>query len=122
MLFVSLLFLKVFHWLASDRVEMVSHPTGGFSISYLHSQSVLLLPATLARHQMEQTAQVTRLAHVRMIGILSNLWFFDVVLLIFAVEAILIEGPTVMIMFASEVSSCRLAGLAFRHSARLKLT
>lgn len=23
-LFVSLLFLKVFHWLASDRVEMVS--------------------------------------------------------------------------------------------------
>lgn len=24
MLFVSLLFLKVFHWLAADRVEMVS--------------------------------------------------------------------------------------------------
>lgn len=26
LLFVSLLFLKVFHWLAGDRVEMVSLP------------------------------------------------------------------------------------------------
>jgi E3 ubiquitin-protein ligase synoviolin len=25
LLFVSLLFLKVFHWLASDRIEAVSH-------------------------------------------------------------------------------------------------
>lgn len=29
LLFVGLLFLKVFHWLASDRVEMVSTPAEG---------------------------------------------------------------------------------------------
>ncbi|GAA6001327.1 hypothetical protein JCM10207_006610 [Rhodosporidiobolus poonsookiae] len=73
MLFVSLLFLKVFHWLASDRVEM-----------------------------MEQAAQVSRLAHVRLVGLLSLLWLADILLLIFAVDSILLDGPTVMIMFASE--------------------
>ncbi|GAA5940062.1 hypothetical protein JCM10213_004929 [Rhodosporidiobolus nylandii] len=73
MLFVSLLFLKVFHWLASDRVEM-----------------------------MEQAARVTRLAHARMVGLLCLLWLADILFLIFAVDSILLEGPTVMIMFASE--------------------
>ncbi|GAA5882481.1 hypothetical protein JCM16303_001758 [Sporobolomyces ruberrimus] len=73
LLFVSLLFLKVFHWLASDRIEA-----------------------------MEQTQSVTRLAHARMIGLLSLLWVADVVMLLFAADCILVEGPTVMIMFASE--------------------
>ncbi|GAA5900819.1 hypothetical protein JCM5296_002192 [Sporobolomyces johnsonii] len=73
LLFVSLLFLKVFHWLASDRVEM-----------------------------MEQAAHVSRLAHARMIGLLSLLWLADLVLLLFSVDSILLDGPTVMIMFASE--------------------
>ncbi|KAK4704777.1 E3 ubiquitin-protein ligase synoviolin, partial [Phenoliferia sp. Uapishka_3] len=36
-------------------------------------------------------------------ALLSILWFVDILLLGFAVESILIEGPTVMIMFASEV-------------------
>ena len=53
---------------------------------------------------MEQSAQVPRLAHIRMLGLLAILWLMDLVLLIFAIETILIEGPTVMIMFASEVS------------------
>ncbi|KAK4054562.1 E3 ubiquitin-protein ligase hrd1 [Microbotryomycetes sp. JL201] len=73
MLFVSLLFLKVFHWLASDRVEM-----------------------------MEQSAQVPRLAHVRMVTLLGILWIVDVLFVVLAVESILIDGPTVMVMFASE--------------------
>lgn len=54
---------------------------------------------------MEQTQSVTRLAHARMIGLLSLLWVADVVMLLFAADCILVEGPTVMIMFASEVSS-----------------
>lgn len=54
---------------------------------------------------MEQSAQVTRLAHARMLGLLSILWILDACLIMYAVESILIEGPTVMIMFASEVSS-----------------
>ncbi|KAM0750435.1 hypothetical protein T439DRAFT_314824 [Meredithblackwellia eburnea MCA 4105] len=73
LLFVSLLFLKVFHWLAADRVEL-----------------------------MEQSANIPRLFHLRMGALLSMLWAVDILLLIFAVESILIEGPTVMIMFASE--------------------
>ncbi|BGO91614.1 hypothetical protein NBRC10512_008061 [Rhodotorula toruloides] len=72
-LFVGLLFLKVFHWLASDRIEM-----------------------------MEQAAQVSRLAHARMIGLLSLLWLADIACLFYAVESIMLDGPTVMIMFASE--------------------
>ncbi|BGP32312.1 E3 ubiquitin-protein ligase hrd1 [Rhodotorula toruloides] len=72
-LFVGLLFLKVFHWLASDRIEM-----------------------------MEQAAQVSPLAHTRMIGLLSLLWLADIACLFYAVESIMIDGPTVMIMFASE--------------------
>jgi len=39
-----------------------------------------------------------------MMGLLSLLWIADIVMLLFAAECILIEGPTVMIMFASEVS------------------
>ncbi|GAA5820133.1 hypothetical protein JCM11251_005497 [Rhodosporidiobolus azoricus] len=73
MLFVSLLFFKVFHWLASDRVEM-----------------------------MEQTARVSRAAHARMVGLLSLLWVSDVFLMVYAIDSILFDGPTVMIMFASE--------------------
>ncbi|KAM0791258.1 hypothetical protein ACM66B_005734 [Microbotryomycetes sp. NB124-2] len=73
MLFISLLFLKVFHWLASDRVEM-----------------------------MEQSAQVPRVAHVRMISLLGVLWLIDGLFVVLAVESILIDGPTVMVMFASE--------------------
>lgn len=57
---------------------------------------------------MEQSAQVTRLAHARMLGLLSILWILDACLIMYAVESILIEGPTVMIMFASEVSSAAL--------------
>ncbi|GAA5984220.1 hypothetical protein JCM10908_006098 [Rhodotorula pacifica] len=73
LLFVGLLFLKVFHWLASDRIEM-----------------------------MEQAAQVSRLAHARMVGLLALLWLADIGCLVFAIESIMIDGPTVMIMFASE--------------------
>lgn len=53
---------------------------------------------------MEQSANVSRLAHFRMMGLLSLLWVADIVIVLFAAECILVEGPTVMIMFASEVS------------------
>lgn len=52
---------------------------------------------------MEQSANIPRLFHFRMGALLSMLWVVDILLLAFAVESILIEGPTVMIMFASEV-------------------
>lgn len=71
--------------------------------------------------QMEQSAQVTRLAHIRMVGLLTTLWILDALMLLFAIESIMLEGPTVMIMFASEVRFCSsgsfgTAGADFRPS------
>lgn len=53
---------------------------------------------------MEQTATVPKLFHWRMVALLSLLWLVDSMLIVFATECILIEGASVMIMFASEVS------------------
>ncbi|PWN38131.1 uncharacterized protein FA14DRAFT_118203, partial [Meira miltonrushii] len=74
-LFGTLLFLKVFHWLSADRVEY-----------------------------MEQSPSVGRLFHVRMIAILSMLFEFDLFLATFAVEVLIIdkERKGIMIMFANE--------------------
>ncbi|KAI5480569.1 E3 ubiquitin-protein ligase synoviolin [Pseudohyphozyma bogoriensis] len=75
--FVGLLFLKVFHWLAADRIELAS---------------AFHFPLVFGR---------SRLIGV-MGALLSWLWLFDALLLAYAVESILLDGPTVMIMFASE--------------------
>lgn len=57
---------------------------------------------------MEQSANISRVFHARMISLLTILWVADVMFLIFSLNTIFIEGPTVMIMFASEVSSSRI--------------
>lgn len=98
LLFVSLLFLKVFHWLAGDRVELVSFP-----LEALREGERAECGAKSWLGQMEQSANIPRLFHLRMGALLSMLWFVDALVLVFAIESILIEGPTVMIMFASEV-------------------
>lgn len=54
---------------------------------------------------MEQSPNISRLFHFRMIALISILWVVDIAFLAFAVDSILIEGPTVMIMFASEASN-----------------
>ena len=51
---------------------------------------------------MEQSPSIPRIFHMRMITVLSTLWLFDLVLILFAAESIFMEGPSVMIMFASE--------------------
>lgn len=56
---------------------------------------------------MEQSVDISRLFHVRMTALLALLWVADVMFLVFSIESILTEGPTVMIMFASEVRSLR---------------
>lgn len=93
-LFVSLLFLKVFHWLASDRVEMVS---------CYHTLNADDCDTQLPRlFQMEQAPTIPRLFHFRTVTLLSLLWIVDVALVAVAADSILTEGPSVMIMFASE--------------------
>lgn len=85
LLFGTLLFLKVFHWLCSDRVEL-----------------------------MEQSQTVSRLFHARMISVLSTLLCLDFFLVAFTIEVLLIDKQRmgIMIMFASEVSSKRSKHLA----------
>ena len=107
LMFGTLLFLKVFHWLSSDRVEWVS--------AALASLSGELQAATVSTHlhgprshtsQMEQAPTIPLSFHVRMNCLFWTLLCVDVSLVIFAVEVILLqrERVGVMIIFASEVS------------------
>ncbi|PWN42003.1 hypothetical protein IE81DRAFT_282564, partial [Ceraceosorus guamensis] len=75
LLFGTLLFLKVFHWLCEDRVDF-----------------------------MEQAPSLSRLFHVRMVCVLWTLLCLDIFLVAFACEIILLHKQQVgvMILFASE--------------------
>ncbi|CAO1627564.1 unnamed protein product [Sympodiomycopsis kandeliae] len=74
-LFGTLLFLKVFHWLCSDRVEL-----------------------------MEQSQSVSRLFHARMVSVLWTLLCLDLFLVAFTIEVLTLDKQRmgIMIMFASE--------------------
>ncbi|CAH7672297.1 expressed protein, partial [Phakopsora pachyrhizi] len=73
-LFISLIFVKCFHWLASDRVEW-----------------------------MDQSPEPPgRLFHARMISVLSLIWFTDLILIAYATESVLLHGPSVVLMFEME--------------------
>lgn len=110
-LFTSLLFLKVFHWLAADRVEMVSQLSlpgasgdtlrGIRSPALAHSIAGQCVDASLCR-QMDSSPSIPRIFHLRMVTVLSTLWIIDACLIVFATDSILLDGPSVMIMFASE--------------------
>lgn len=71
--FTLLLTVKIFHWLAQDRIEY-----------------------------MEQTIEVARSFHVRMSSIIALLFTVDVWLVASCLNKILAHGPNVMIMFAFE--------------------
>ena len=51
---------------------------------------------------MEQLPNVGRVFHVRMVAMLTVLGLADIALLVYAAESVLLEGPSVMLMFASE--------------------
>ena len=72
-MFVSLLFVKIFHWLAGDRVEF-----------------------------MEQSPTSTRLQHVRVCGLVAMLVTLDVAFLSYAVAHTLKRGPSVLLLFGFE--------------------
>lgn len=73
-LFISLIFVKCFHWLAALRVEW-----------------------------MDQSATPPgRLFHARMISILSIIWVTDMLLIAYATESVLLNGPSVLLMFEME--------------------
>ena len=72
-MFVSLLFVKIFHWLAGDRVEF-----------------------------MEQSPTSTRLQHVRVCSLVAVLVTLDVAFLSYAVSHTLSRGPSVLLLFGFE--------------------
>ncbi|KAI8575763.1 hypothetical protein K450DRAFT_136014 [Umbelopsis ramanniana AG] len=71
--FTTLLFLKIFHWLCQDRVEY-----------------------------MEQTPAVPANFHARMISLMSALLVIDCRLASRAISTIMVKGPNMMIMFGFE--------------------
>ncbi|EGG00751.1 uncharacterized protein MELLADRAFT_93052 [Melampsora larici-populina 98AG31] len=73
-LFISLIFVKCFHWLASDRVEWMD----------------------------QSPTPPGRLFHARMISVLSLIWITDLLLIAYATESILSEGASVILMFEME--------------------
>ncbi|MBW0525416.1 hypothetical protein O181_065131 [Austropuccinia psidii MF-1] len=73
-LFISLIFVKCFHWLASDRVEWMD----------------------------EAVNSPGRLFHARMISVLSLIWWTDLLLIAYATESVLLHGPSVVLMFEME--------------------
>ncbi|KAG2183306.1 hypothetical protein INT43_006311, partial [Umbelopsis isabellina] len=73
--FTTLLFLKIFHWLCQDRVEY-----------------------------MEQTPVVPKSFHFRMISLMSLLIVIDCKLASHAISTIMVKGPNMMIMFGFEYS------------------
>ncbi|KAE8244860.1 hypothetical protein A4X13_0g6202 [Tilletia indica] len=74
-MFGTLLFLKVFHWLSEDRVDY-----------------------------MEQTPSVSKLFHVRMISMLSTMALVDLALVAWSLEAIYLDSKQLglTIMFSTE--------------------
>ncbi|RXK38218.1 hypothetical protein M231_04502 [Tremella mesenterica] len=70
-----LLFLKCFHWITADRVDYMDQiPPPGPPISY----------------------------HLRISSIISLLTAVDMILVIYSLETIILDGPSAMILFASE--------------------
>ncbi|OBZ85157.1 E3 ubiquitin-protein ligase HRD1 [Choanephora cucurbitarum] len=72
-IFTTLLFLKIFHWLCQDRVEF-----------------------------MEQTPTNRLAFHVRIANLLTLLLIIDVLLATNAIQVTIVKGPTMMIMFGFE--------------------
>ncbi|PLW40626.1 hypothetical protein PCANC_13019 [Puccinia coronata f. sp. avenae] len=73
-LFISLIFVKCFHWLAAYRVEWMD----------------------------QTTSPPGRLFHARMISVLSIIWMTDMLLIAYATESVLLHGPSVVLMFEME--------------------
>ena len=90
--FTLLLAVKIFHWLAQDRVEY-----------------------------MEQTVEVSRGFHMRMTSIIVLLLALDTYLVQDCLEKILVRGPNVMIMFAFEftILASTILGVAGKYTLNL---
>jgi E3 ubiquitin-protein ligase synoviolin len=72
-MFISLLFVKIFHWLCSDRVEYV-----------------------------ETSPNVSRLSHLRVVTLMLVLLSLDVGFLQYAIAHTLKAGPSVLLLFGFE--------------------
>eukprot|EP00095_Tigriopus_kingsejongensis_P003978 maker-scaffold310_size212938-snap-gene-1.19 protein:Tk03978 transcript:maker-scaffold310_size212938-snap-gene-1.19-mRNA-1 annotation:"GG11831" len=71
--FTALLFLKVFHWLADDRVDF-----------------------------MERSPNITALFHIRIVSLIAILGVADINFITMAYNSILAKGPSVQLVFAFE--------------------
>jgi E3 ubiquitin-protein ligase synoviolin len=93
LMFGFLLFVKSFHWLASDRIEWVRSSLFAFALKFT------------PEGQMDQTPYPgpPTLFHVRMHTLFFILWATDLFMFALAVENTLTNGVGGMVLFASEV-------------------
>ncbi|KAI9295368.1 hypothetical protein K502DRAFT_337572 [Neoconidiobolus thromboides FSU 785] len=82
-LFISLLFVKIFHWLCQDRVDF-----------------------------MEQSATLPFHFHIRMTVLMINLLITDLLFVLYTVDNTLTIGPTMLIVFGFEYAILAAAVLA----------
>lgn len=91
---LQLLFIKCFHWLLSDRIEAVSDPS------------------CIATFPEAQTLQIDQLPypgpkmidHFRLVSLMFILWVIDVVVLTYALDAVMQDGVSIVVLFVNEVS------------------
>ena len=90
---LQLLFIKCFHWLLSDRIEAVRDPS------------------CIATFCEAQTLQIDQLPypgpkmvdHFRLVSLMFILWVIDVVVLTYALDAVMQDGITIVVLFVNEV-------------------
>jgi hypothetical protein len=87
-MFVSLLFIKCFHWICQDRIDYVRP----FRMAWL-------IP------QMEQFPTIPPLFHVRMISVMALFFAADIAFIHYAIDVTIRHGASMMIMFGFEVRS-----------------
>jgi E3 ubiquitin-protein ligase synoviolin len=90
---LQLLFIKCFHWLLSDRIEAVRDSS------------------CMATFCEAQTLQIDQLPypgpriidHIRLVSLMFILWIIDVVVLTYALDAVMQDGVTIVVLFVNEV-------------------
>jgi hypothetical protein len=104
-LFTALLFVKVFHWLATARVENVCHRfLERFSCVLSHTAISLLMRFVLRRWQVARSEGLSLLTHLRLISLLAFLALVDVTFVVSLSVTILTSmTPSVLLLFAFEV-------------------
>lgn len=91
-LFTALVFLKIFHWLSQARIEFVRR---GF-LHFVFSFYLKVLTFYCYLLQIEQTDVISRLTHVRLVGLMAMLAAVDTGFVVWCTLKVVENGPSVL--------------------------